>query len=156
MKRLKVYRAILKKGGWSGLIKKSGKPVAIALFTFFLLKGLLWLFLLYGGFELIFWLSRASLVDFYILLLQSLNLFKILGPVAQWLEQGTHNPLVGGSNPSGPTKTPSYNGGVFSWKTRCWIDCNWLGIVSAPNFRNFNSLKFSFLSKTKFPLSDRI
>jgi hypothetical protein len=54
MKRLKVYRVILKKEGWSGLIKKSGKPVAIALFTFFLLKGLLWLFLLYGGFELIF------------------------------------------------------------------------------------------------------
>ena len=25
------------------------------------------------------------------------------GPVAQWLEQGTHNPLVVGSNPSGPT-----------------------------------------------------
>ena len=30
-----------------------------------------------------------------------------VGPVAQRLEQGTHNPLVGGSNPSGPTKTPS-------------------------------------------------
>ncbi|MDG1881511.1 MAG: hypothetical protein P8I92_04375 [Schleiferiaceae bacterium] len=54
MNRLKVYRAILKKEGWSGLIKKSGKTVAIGLFTFFLLKGLLWLFLLYGGFELIF------------------------------------------------------------------------------------------------------
>ena len=26
-----------------------------------------------------------------------------IGPVAQWLEQGTHNPLVGGSTPSGPT-----------------------------------------------------
>jgi hypothetical protein len=25
------------------------------------------------------------------------------GPVAQWSEQGTHNPLVGGSNPSRPT-----------------------------------------------------
>jgi hypothetical protein len=25
------------------------------------------------------------------------------GPVAQRLEQGTHNPLAGGSNPSGPT-----------------------------------------------------
>ena len=25
------------------------------------------------------------------------------GPIAQRLEQGTHNPLVGGSNPSGPT-----------------------------------------------------
>ena len=26
------------------------------------------------------------------------------GPVAQWLEQRTHNPLVLGSNPSRPTK----------------------------------------------------
>ena len=26
------------------------------------------------------------------------------GPLAQWLEQGTHNPLVVGSNPTGPTK----------------------------------------------------
>ena len=26
-----------------------------------------------------------------------------LGPVAQWLEQGTHNPLVAGSSPAGPT-----------------------------------------------------
>ena len=25
------------------------------------------------------------------------------GPIAQWLEQTTHNRLVGGSNPSGPT-----------------------------------------------------
>ena len=25
------------------------------------------------------------------------------GPVAQWLEQGTHNPLVAGSSPAGPT-----------------------------------------------------
>ena len=26
------------------------------------------------------------------------------GPVAQWLEQGTHNPLVVGSTPTGPTQ----------------------------------------------------
>jgi hypothetical protein len=26
------------------------------------------------------------------------------GPIAQRLEQGTHNPLVPGSNPGGPTK----------------------------------------------------
>lgn len=25
------------------------------------------------------------------------------GPIAQWLEQGTHNSLVPGSNPGGPT-----------------------------------------------------
>jgi hypothetical protein len=29
------------------------------------------------------------------------------GPLAQRLEQGTHNPLVGGSNPSGPTNQPT-------------------------------------------------
>ena len=28
----------------------------------------------------------------------------VLGPLAQRLEQRTHNPLVEGSNPSGPTK----------------------------------------------------
>ena len=27
----------------------------------------------------------------------------LIGPVAQRLEQGTHNPLVVGSNPTGPT-----------------------------------------------------
>ncbi len=31
------------------------------------------------------------------------------GPVAQWLEQGTHNPLVGGSNPSRPTRAVLMN-----------------------------------------------
>jgi hypothetical protein len=29
--------------------------------------------------------------------------FEYFGPIAQWLEQATHNRLVGGSNPSGPT-----------------------------------------------------
>lgn len=29
----------------------------------------------------------------------------INGPVAQWLEQETHNPLVAGSNPAGSTKS---------------------------------------------------
>ena len=28
---------------------------------------------------------------------------QFFGPVAQWLEQGTHNPLVVGSSPTGPT-----------------------------------------------------
>src|SRR5262245_59539162 len=32
------------------------------------------------------------------------RIFREIGPVAQRLEQGTHNPLVGGSNPSGPTR----------------------------------------------------
>ena len=35
----------------------------------------------------------------------TLLLFNILsGLLAQWLAQGTHNPLVTGSNPVGPTK----------------------------------------------------
>ena len=35
------------------------------------------------------------------------------GPVAQWLEQGTHNPLVAGSNPAGPTiLIPPKNGHI--------------------------------------------
>ena len=29
-----------------------------------------------------------------------------VGPIAQWLEQATHNRLVGGSSPSGPTILP--------------------------------------------------
>ena len=37
------------------------------------------------------------------------------GPVAQRLEQGTHNPLVVGSNPTGPTTLTSLSsiGKVF-------------------------------------------
>ncbi|SPE54804.1 hypothetical protein SBV1_1940017 [Verrucomicrobia bacterium] len=34
------------------------------------------------------------------------TLLLIDGPIAQWLEQATHNRLVGGSNPSGPTNSP--------------------------------------------------
>ena len=33
---------------------------------------------------------------------QSVTKLDPSGPVAQWLEQGTHNPLVGSSNLSGP------------------------------------------------------
>ena len=33
-----------------------------------------------------------------------------IGAVAQRLEQGTHNPLVIGSNPVGPIKIPSWEG----------------------------------------------
>ena len=36
----------------------------------------------------------------------------MFGPVAQRLEQRTHNPLVGGSNPSGPTRTDSVSSGA--------------------------------------------
>jgi len=54
MKQLRLYRSILREEGWSGLTKKAGKPVAIGLFRFFLLKGIAWLVLAYGGFELLF------------------------------------------------------------------------------------------------------
>ena len=33
-------------------------------------------------------------------------LYHACGAVAQWLEQGTHNPLVVGSSPSGPSFYP--------------------------------------------------
>ena len=46
------------------------------------------------GYKSIFGVARKKPVDQYL----STN-----GPVAQRLEQGTHNPLVLGSNPSGPT-----------------------------------------------------
>lgn len=54
VKQLKWYRSILREEGWTGLTKKAGRPVAIGLFLFFLLKGIAWLVLAYGGFELIF------------------------------------------------------------------------------------------------------
>jgi|GEM_PF-270433 hypothetical protein len=45
---------LLKGIGWAALVKKTGKPAAIGLFLFFLLKGIGWLVLAYGGFELLF------------------------------------------------------------------------------------------------------
>jgi len=54
VKQLKLYRSILREEGWTGLTKKAGRPVAIGLFLFFLLKGIAWLVLAYGGFELFF------------------------------------------------------------------------------------------------------
>ena len=33
--------------------------------------------------------------------------YSVVGPVAQRLEQGTHNPLVPGSNPGGPILWPT-------------------------------------------------
>ena len=42
---------------------------------------------------------------------------RLYGPVAQWLEQGTHNPLVGGSNPSWPIiEYPLEVGVVAYWR----------------------------------------
>ena len=52
-KMLKRYRAVLKEEGWRGLIKKEGWKVGVLLFTFFLVKGLVWLAVFYGLFEMI-------------------------------------------------------------------------------------------------------
>lgn len=44
-----------------------------------------------------------------------------LGDLAQWLAQRTHNPLVAGSNPAGPTKTAGQRLcplTFFSWR---WV-----------------------------------
>ena len=57
------------------------------------------------------------------------------GPVAQWLEQGAHNALVGGSSPSGPTKPPKKSKKsktkcptFEAWDTLCFLkamsECN--------------------------------
>ena len=43
-------------------------------------------------------------------IVQKCREFKEHGPVAQRLEQGTHNPLVGGSNPSGPIEFTTITG----------------------------------------------
>ena len=48
---LKYYKQVLKEEGWKGLVAKLGWKVAIGLFMFFLIKGLLWLVVLYGGVE---------------------------------------------------------------------------------------------------------
>lgn len=53
MKWFKEYRLILKRDGWAGLVRQAGWPVAIGLFSFFLIKGLAWLALAYGGLEMI-------------------------------------------------------------------------------------------------------
>ncbi|WP_169312741.1 hypothetical protein [Owenweeksia hongkongensis] len=50
---LKKYRTILKEEGWKGLIKREGWKVGALLFTFFLAKGLVWLAIFYGLFEVI-------------------------------------------------------------------------------------------------------
>jgi hypothetical protein len=53
VKKISDYRATLKKEGWAGLVRQAGWPVAIGLFSFFLLKGLVWLALAYGGLEML-------------------------------------------------------------------------------------------------------
>ncbi len=51
--KVSEYRKILKEQGWKGLVKTLGPKAAILLFLFFLGKGLVWLFVFYGGYELI-------------------------------------------------------------------------------------------------------
>lgn len=48
---LKRYKQIKKEKGWKGLIQEAGWPVAIGLFLFFLIKGLVWLAVFYGLFK---------------------------------------------------------------------------------------------------------
>lgn len=48
---LKYYKQIRKEQGWKGLIKAAGWPVAIGLFLFFLIKGLIWLAIFYGAYK---------------------------------------------------------------------------------------------------------
>src|SRR6056297_2758799 len=53
------------------------------------------------------------------------------GPVAQWLEQGTHNPLVPGSSPGGPTKL--FNGlGFYAGRLRDYASLGTAVADSAP------------------------
>jgi hypothetical protein len=54
----KKYRLLYKKEGLKGFIKKAGWPVTIGLFMFFLVKGLIYLAIFYGGFE---WIKRVFL-----------------------------------------------------------------------------------------------
>jgi hypothetical protein len=42
---LKKYKTIYREEGFLGVAKKMGWPAAIALFLFFLLKGLAWIFI---------------------------------------------------------------------------------------------------------------
>lgn len=51
--KVSQYRTILKEEGWKGLASKLGSKAAILLFLFFLGKGIVWLFIFYGGYELI-------------------------------------------------------------------------------------------------------
>ncbi len=51
----KKYRLLYQKEGLRGFIKKAGWPVTIGLFIFFLVKGLIYIAIFYGGFE---WIKR--------------------------------------------------------------------------------------------------
>ncbi len=49
--KLATYKAVYKRTGWKGLAKELGPAAAIALFLFFLIKGLVWVAILWGGYE---------------------------------------------------------------------------------------------------------
>ncbi|NVK05835.1 MAG: hypothetical protein HWD92_13505 [Flavobacteriia bacterium] len=49
--KLAEYKAVYKRAGWKGLAKELGPAAAIGLFLFFLIKGLVWLAILWGGYE---------------------------------------------------------------------------------------------------------
>lgn len=59
---------------------------------------------------------------------------RINRPVAQWLEQGTHNSLVAGSSPAGPNR----------------VRCLELGIVYFSRFRSGSAFPFIVLFSTLF------
>jgi len=48
---IKKYRQIVKEKGWKGLRQEAGWGVVLLLFTFFLVKGLIWL-------AIILWLNK--------------------------------------------------------------------------------------------------
>ncbi len=50
---LKYYRNIIKEKGIRGFVREVGWKIAFLVFMFFFLKGMVWLFIFYGGFELI-------------------------------------------------------------------------------------------------------
>lgn len=50
---IKKYRNLLKEKGWKGVWKEAGWKVAALLFLFFLVKGLIWLAIFYGLFEVV-------------------------------------------------------------------------------------------------------
>src|SRR5712664_3062890 len=71
------------------------------------------------------------------------------GPVAQRLEQRTHNPLVVGSNPTGPTTSPRSN--PETWVTEC---TGYIGNNFGPN--GFSSGSSTRVSRSKYPKSKSI
>ena len=51
MQTLRNYYSYFKSHGFKGMLDRYGAVSAVILFSFFLIKGLFWLFLIYGGVE---------------------------------------------------------------------------------------------------------